>query len=88
MHVGRMYRNCQFQFTRAMATNKSDKIAPSPTPPDTDDEGEDIEWPVHGIVGEDCTILTNKHGSVADHRPLIGAFGALLSCLDIPLTRW
>jgi hypothetical protein len=27
------------------------KIARSPTPPETDDDGE--EWPVHGIVGED-----------------------------------
>jgi len=34
-----------------MGTNKSDKITHSPTLPDTDDEGGDIEWPVHGIWG-------------------------------------
>jgi len=40
-----------------MGTKSSDKIARSPTPPDTDDEGEDIEWPVHGIVGEDVDVF-------------------------------
>lgn len=32
-----------------------DKIARSPTPPETDDDGE--EWPVHGIVGEDIDVF-------------------------------
>jgi hypothetical protein len=40
-----------------MGTKSSDKIARSPTPPDTDDEGGDIEWPVHGIVGEDVDVF-------------------------------
>lgn len=31
------------------------KIARSPTPPETDDDGE--EWPVHGIVGEDVDVF-------------------------------
>lgn len=31
------------------------KIARSPTPPGTDDDGE--EWPVHGIVGEDVDVF-------------------------------
>ena len=34
-----------------------DKIARSPTPPETEDEGDDIEWPVHGIVGEDVDVF-------------------------------
>jgi hypothetical protein len=41
-----------------MGSSKSDKIARSPTPPDTDDEAEDgEEWPVHGIVGEDVDVF-------------------------------
>ena len=32
-----------------------DRIARSPTPPETDDDGE--EWPVHGIVGEDVDVF-------------------------------
>ena len=40
-----------------MSTNNSNKIARSPTPPDTDDEGGDIEWLVHGIVGEDVDVF-------------------------------
>ena len=43
-----------------MRTNNSDKIARSPsqtqTPLNTDDEGGDIEWPVHGMVGEDVNV--------------------------------
>jgi hypothetical protein len=31
------------------------RIARSPTPPETDDDGE--EWPVHGIVGEDVDVF-------------------------------
>jgi len=34
-----------------------DKIARSPTPPETEDEGDDVEWPVHGIVGEDVDVF-------------------------------
>src|SRR6266850_2082469 len=38
--------------------SKSDKIARSPTPPETDDEADDgEEWPVHGIVGEDVDVF-------------------------------
>jgi hypothetical protein len=45
--------------SRAMVSKSNkDKIARSPTPPDTDeDEGEDVEWPVHGIVGEDVDVF-------------------------------
>jgi len=35
--------------------DKNHKIARSPTPPETDDDGE--EWPVHGIVGEDVDVF-------------------------------
>lgn len=31
------------------------RIVRSPTPPETDDDGE--EWPVHGIVGEDVDVF-------------------------------
>jgi len=40
-----------------MGGSKSDKIARSPTPPETDDDEEDSEWPVHGIVGEDVDVF-------------------------------
>ena len=39
---------------RTMSPGPS-RIARSPTPPETDDDGE--EWPVHGIVGEDVDVF-------------------------------
>ena len=42
------------QQPRTMGSG-SNKIARSPTPPETDDDGE--EWPVHGIVGEDVDVF-------------------------------
>jgi len=44
----------QPQLRRAMGSGPN-RIARSPTPPDTDDDGE--EWPVHGIVGEDVDVF-------------------------------
>ena len=40
-----------------MGGSKSDKIARSPTPPETYDDEEGSEWPVHGIVGEDVDVF-------------------------------
>ena len=37
------------------SSTRADKIARSPTPPESDDDGE--EWPVHGIVGEDVDVF-------------------------------
>ena len=53
---------------RAMGTKSSDKIARSPTPPDTDDEGGDIEWPVHGIVGEDVDVFGISRSVVKQNK--------------------
>lgn len=49
----------EMDASRAMVSKSNkDKIARSPTPPDTDeDEGDDVEWPVHGIVGEDVDVF-------------------------------
>jgi hypothetical protein len=44
----------RLSYTRAMSSGP-DKTARSPTPPETDDDGE--EWPVHGIVGEDVDVF-------------------------------
>ena len=52
----------------SMGTKSSDKIARSPTPPDTDDEGGDIEWPVHGIVGEDVDVFGISRSVVKQKR--------------------
>jgi hypothetical protein len=40
---------------RGTMVSGPNKISRSPTPPETDDDGE--EWPVHGIVGEDVDVF-------------------------------